>query len=523
MEGALRTLETVTDMNPGFAEAHLLAGRVYHQRGQTDDASDHYLLAAHFDPASYEAHLRLGQIARDQARYAEARQHLERAVALKPEEPEAHNALGAALYGLGLVDGAIAHFRRALELKPDFADAHSNLGYVLFHDLEKFEQGADHIRTALDLDPDNQAALENWTVVLQQQGRFQECLELSDRLLAGNPDLHEVRFNRGLIRLTRGDFRRGWQDYEARKSLPGFPKRERGLPEWDGSSLTGKSILIYGEQGLGDEIMFASCLPDVVRVARECWIECHPKLTKLMRRSFPQAHVIDSTGIRPDESADLPSRGIDCQAASGSLPLHLRKDLADFPQHGGYLKPDAARVEYWARRLDRLGGAAIKVGVSWRGGAPSTRRSTRSIPLKLWLPILGCDEAAFVSLQYTDCREEIAELHAQTGIVVHHWQDALDDYDETAALVSALDLVITVQTAVAHLSGALGKTAWVMVPAVAEWRYMERGERMPWYPALRLIRQQTAGDWATVIDTAARDLRELISRVRIGASISTLT
>ena len=509
VEGAVRMLEQAVDLERDFAEAHLELGRIFHQLGRIDDASDHYVLAAHFQPDLQEAQLRLGQLACGQGQFDEARRRLESAVALKPEDAEAHIALGAALYGLRLVDAAIARFRRALELNPESAEAHTNLGYVLFRELGQFEEGEKHIETALGLAPNNETVLCNWTMVLQQRGRFQEALDLSDRLLAANPHLHEVRLNRGLILLTRGEFWRGWPDYEARKRLPDFPKRVLPWPEWDGSSLADKTIFVYGEQGLGDEIMFGSCLPDVIRAAKGCVVECNPKLKALFSRSFPQARVIGTKQIGAGDSGYPSLDEIDFQAALGSLPLYLRREWGSFPIHDGYLKAAPARIAYWKQRLDGLGGKA-RIGISWRGGAPSTRRARRSIALELWRPILSCDSASFVSLQHDGRVEEIEMVRKTHNVMLHHWQNALDDYDETAALVCALDLVVTVQTAVAHLAGALGKTAWVMISAVPEWRYMETGESMPWYPSVRLFRQETAGDWSTVVQTVARNLGQVL-------------
>jgi hypothetical protein len=352
--------------------------------------------------------------------------------------------------------------------------------------------------------------LGNWTMVLQQQGRFQEAVDVAEKLLSEEPNLHEVRFNRGVVLLTRGEFREGWRDYEARKHLRDFRPSRMPWPHWDGSPLDGKTIYVCGEQGLGDQIMFASCLPDVISRAQRCVIACTPKLEKLFKRSFPAADVVVSGKAGAGGKTSPVPEGIDYQVAMGSLPGSFRTSDAAFPRHSGYLRAEPSRVEYWAERLNGLG-SGLKVGISWRGGLSSTRRSLRSIALDEWLPILRRTGAHYISLQYTDCGEEIKAVQTKHGIVVHHWQEAIDDYDETAALVSSLDLVITVQTALAHLAGALGKTAWVMIAAVPEWRYMASGDTMPWYPALCLFRQDAPGDWARVIDTVADRLGELLT------------
>jgi hypothetical protein len=206
-----------------------------------------------------------------------------------------------------------------------------------------------------------------------------------------------------------------------------------------------------------------------------------------------------------DEAA---TADIDCEVPVGSLPLYFRRQVADFPRHRGYLQADCARVEYWKQRLASLG-AGIKVGISWRGGSLQTRSPLRSIPLEQSLPILRAGGAQFVSLQYDASGNELDRFRTDCGIEVRHWPDAIADYDETAALVSALDLTISVCTAVIHLGGALGQPVWVMAPHSPEWRYGFAGETMPWYPSVRIFRQPAFGEWTPVVDKVAKLLREL--------------
>jgi hypothetical protein len=321
-------------------------------------------------------------------------------------------------------------------------------------------------------------------------------------LLAVDPELPQARLNRALICLARGDFTRGWEDYEARRALPGLAEvAEGGAIEWDGSDLAGRSLLIKPEQGLGDEIMFASCIPDVLRMTAKCGIRCHPKLLRLFQRSFPEAEVL------PADSASG-GRSWDRVVSIGSLPRFLRRSLDAFPAHDGYLRADAARIAHWKARLAALPGTR-KVGLSWRGGLPSTRRSLRSIPLEEWIDVLRIPGVDFVSLQYTDCAVEIDEAAQRAGVAIHVWKDALADYDETAALVSAVDLVISVQTSIVHLAGALGAPAWALIAEVPEWRYGEDGETLPWYPSVKLLRRRAGEDWRRVLAQVAAKLGAL--------------
>lgn len=505
LDAAVRLLQEAIKLRHDFAEAHFVLGQIYQRRGQLDDASDCYMLATHFRADLQEAYLKLGLLALDQSRFEEAQCHLEKAIALKADDAEAHNGMGVALLNRGRAEKAVDHFRRALAVRPEFARAHSNLGHVLFRDFEQFEEGAEHIKTALQLAPEDTDVQSNWTMILEHQGRYAEALALCNRLIERDPDLNEARLNRALILLKMGEFQSAWPDYEARMKVRGSDMpMHLPWPQWNGSSLAGKTFYVHGEQGIGDEIMFASCFSDVISQARACIIECNPKLEKLYRRSFPGASVISkATSGGPVLPEEEPT--VDYHAAAGSLPRFLRNGMADFPQHRGYLWGDAQRIAYWRGRLDELSGR-LKVGISWRGGAKSTRQSLRSIPLHLWLPILNVAGADFINLQYSDCEDEIAVLRRERAVDLHHWREAIEDYDETAALVSALDLVISVQTAVVHLTGALGKPGWVMVPAVPEWRYQLSGEALPWYPSLRLFRQRTLGQWHEVIDRVAAEL-----------------
>jgi len=501
---AIDLLEALLEREPDFAEAHVMLGSLRHARGELADARDSYLLAACHRPDWWSPHLQLGLLALDEDRLDDAVPALSKAMDLGAPGARAQAALGAACLKMGQVTEAVGWLRKALRSNPDHAPAHSNLGYALFKQLEEYEEGAWHIQRAVELAPGDIAAQCNLMMVLQHQNRAAEALAVADRVLHASPDLTEARVNRALIRLKHGELAQGWDDYEARRALPG---EDRGAdmpwPDWDGTSLEGRAIFLYGEQGLGDEIMFASCIPDVLARARRCVVECRPKLESLFRRSFPRARVIPTEAWRHDR--ELLSQPPDVKIPMGSLPRFLRRRPADFPRHTGYLRADAARIAAWDRRLRALPGRR-KVGISWRGGLSTTRRSVRSIPLADWRALLAIPGVDFVSLQYADPSGEIEAFAGEPNVTVHHWPEAIEDYDDTAALVSALDLVVSVQTAVVHLAGALGKPVWALIPHVPEWRYGATGETMPWYPSARLLRQQRPGAWEPVLRRARDEL-----------------
>ena len=503
---AEQALARALECRHDYAEALLFQGAVFIKQKRLDEAIDSLVLASHFKPDLAEAHYQLGVIAKTQGRVDEAESCFRRTLELAPSHARAHNDLGALLSERGAVEEAVNCFRRAVAANPEFAAAHSNLGCLLTTRLDEFAEGARHIEVARQLAPDIPDVRCNWAVLLQFRGQLTEALTIFDQLIAEDANADLARLNRSLALLKQGDFARGWIDYEARKRVAWeYVPRKFPFPEWQGEPLSGRAIAVCAEQGLGDQIMFASCIPDLEKLAARCVLECAPKLERLFRRSFPTA-TVTSENISRESLKGLPK--LDFHVAIGSLPLHFRRSVGEFPSRPGYLKGDPDAIARWRQRLDALPGA-YKVGISWRGGRRSTRQSVRSVTLEQWIPILRREGISFVSLQYTDCREELEAFERDHGIPVHHWPEAIDDYDQTAALVCALDLVISVQTAIVHLGGALGKPVWVMVPAVAEWRYLQSGERLPWYPAVRLFRQTTPGEWAPVIEQLALALSQM--------------
>ena len=284
-----------------------------------------------------------------------------------------------------------------------------------------------------------------------------------------------------------------------------LPPRLLPFPPWRGGSLHGHTILVYAEQGVGDEIMFASCLPDLIKMGGRCIVECDPRLVRLFSRSFPDAHFVAASDMNDGEWLPKPSP-IDLQVAAGDLPSHFRRQLGDFPHHVGYLQADPSRVEYWRAKLSALG-PGLKIGISWRGGLKLSRAHLRSIPLDQLLPVLHQEGVHFINLQYGPCSEEMNSIQRQAGISIHHWAEAHTDFDEMAALIVALDIVVSVCTTVIHLAGALGRPTWILVPAVPEWRYLNSGNHLPWYPSVKLFRQENLRKLNDVIQEIADNLK----------------
>lgn len=318
-----------------------------------------------------------------------------------------------------------------------------------------------------------------------------------------------------MLRLVQGDFSESvWASFRRRRNCEGFKPTENqcAASPWNGEPLEGKTILAYGEQGLGDEILFASCYPDVIAQAGRCIIETEPRLEKLFRRSFPAAAVFGR-----QRETELAERypAIAYKVPCGDLPLYFRQSMEAFPKRDAYLYADDGAVERWRQVLGRLG-AGLKLGISWRGGTDRTGQAHRSIDLEQWRAVFGIPGVHFVSLQYGECEAELA-CAGRLGVQLHHWPEAIVDYDETAALVCALDCVITVTTSLVHLAGALGQTVWILTNTAPRWCYMSKGTTMPWYPSARIFRQNRAGNWSEVMEQVADALAQRLAPATISS------
>jgi hypothetical protein len=337
-------------------------------------------------------------------------------------------------------------------------------------------------------------------------GQFEQAIARLGWVIAKESQNHAARWDYAHLQLANRDFAHGWDNYEYRWHALQGGYATAYLPPWRGESLENKTLLVLHEQGLGDQIMFASCYADVERLAKRCIFVCETRLERLFRRSFPNSLVFAA-----DRGNQIKLGEVDFEVQAGTLPMYFRREEAAFPVHGGYLHPDPARVDYWRARLARLG-SGLKIGISWRGGTPRTRTRLRTIPLQMLEPILSHPGCHFVSLQYGECEHEILAARETMALSLNHFPEAIADYDETAALVSALDLVITVCTSIVHLTGAVGQRLWILVPSVPEWRYSFNGDTLVWYPAARLFRQGRDEDWRKVVDRVAVQIAEFSSQ-----------
>ncbi len=382
-------------------------------------------------------------------------------------------------------------YRQAIAAQENFVDAHSNLG-----------------------------------VALHYQQRLDEARQVLERAVALNPDSVDARMNLANLMLYAGDYQRGWVDYEGRWQCEGFgdkpPNIDSIAPVWDGSPLDDKTILVYPEQGIGDDVMFASCLPDVINAAGRCVVLVRPRLANMFRRSFPQAEIYLTDALAHQIQVDEVGE-IDFQIAAGSLPLHFRTAEEEFSDRESFLIADEELVESWRDRF-RQQGDAPNIGISWRGGAEPAEVRRRSLALEHWNPILQTPGAQFVNLQYGDCSQDLERIDKQLGVHISHWDDvnALEDIETFVAQIAALDLVISIDNSTVHMAGALGIPTWMMTPlySASGWRWQRGRDRSLWYPSLQVVRQARFGVWNDVVDRVAKSLAQAIESRSFGKVVS---
>ncbi len=381
-----------------------------------------------------------------------AYQLFQRAGAIYPGEPIFWHNIATALHEKQDDDKAEEYFRKALKCKPTFAESLTGLSMLA---LNKAQWG--------------------------------QCIDYSNRALAENPDLVEPKTNRGMSYLALKRWREGWRDYNAnigkdknRKEIVyGAEKR------WDGTK--GLDVVVYGEQGIGDEISFASCLPDLIRDSKSVTIECDVRLENLFQRSFPQT-VVHGTRYKQNPPEWRAQERFDARVALGQLPEFYRNKDADF-SGAPYLVPNPQMAMQWKALLDSLG-TKPKIGISWTGGLPHTGQKKRSVTLDTYAPLFKSFDADWISLQYKE--PEVSGAESKYGVKIHDWEwgTRVGDYDQTVALISQLDLVISVCTTVVHAAAGLGKDCWCLVPAYPMWRYLNEGDAFPWGKSVSLYRQK---------------------------------
>jgi tetratricopeptide (TPR) repeat protein len=494
---AIAELGTVIQLEPNYLQAHVDLGALLAGQGRNDDAADCFRRALAIRADFAPAHFNLGKTLEREGRFAEAVASLQEAVRLDPANATAHVALGAAHYANRQSQHAQAAYERALELDPDFADAHNNLGRLLVERGE-FAAARAHLERAARDRPDVPLVHNNRGIVAVLMGRYDEAFAHFERTLAVDPDDVDAHFGRAMLSLLLGDYAAGWREYEWRLKRSDAPNRPPG-PQWNGEPLGGRTILLYGEQGLGDILQF-------IRYAPLVKARGGPVIVGCAKRLFP----ILSTCRGVDEfcGEDRPVPPFDVHAAIASLPGIFGTDAGKIPADIPYLAASAERVEHWRRELPSDG--RLRVGIHWQGSPGHRDDRRRSIALAEFAPLAAVGGVRLVSLQRGFGVEQLERVSFEVEDLGSRLDEEGAAFCETAAVIKNLDLVITCDTAVAHLAGALAAPVWVALMQTPDWRWLLERDDSPWYPTMRLFRQQSFDRWGDVFEAMAARLRELV-------------
>jgi len=439
--------------SPPSPEVPLRRAADAHRAGRLDEAEALYAQAIRVDPGNALATHYLGVLAMQRGNLVRGEQLMRRALAARGDIPDFHANLGLCLRRLGNAAEAIECHRRAAGLDPRNPDRHSNLA-----------------------------------IALQDEGRIGEALESFARALALDPGHAEAHYNRALAYLVSGDFRRGWEEYEWRSRCREFAERDlapAGMRPWRGEPLAGRTLLVRREQGHGDMIQFLRLVPALADRGARVLVEAPEELEELARSVDPRVEIVEP---------DLPRPEADCYVNLMSLPRWLGVGLDDIPNAPPYLKANAALCEQWRRRLAEAPGR--RIGLVWGGNPLHHNDRNRSCPLPVLAALLDVPGCRWFSLQRGPAAEQLGLPEAAAIVDLGR---EFRTYADTAAAIAALDLVVTVDTSIAHLAGALARPAWVMIPHAPDWRWLRDRGDSPWYPSIRLFRQARAGDWPGVV------------------------
>jgi tetratricopeptide (TPR) repeat protein len=528
LDEAAECFRRAVERRPEHVQTWNNLGVALQRMGKLDEAAAALESAVERMPDYAEAHHNLGVTRERQGRLDEAGECCRRAIAIKPDYAPAHNSLGVALERQGKLDLAAAAFRRALQLSPDAAETHSNLAAVL--DAQgKLDLAAAALTRALELDAERVEPYVNLSLVLEKQGRLDEALGVLARAAALDPNCAAVHVNLGLVwerqgklgeavaayrralaadsrcaeahlnlalaLLRDGDFAAGWREFEWRFQCEGANESPRARPRWAGETIEGRAILLCEEQGFGDSLQFVRFVQLVKQRGARVIVECRPQLASLLK-SCPGVDAVVAAGAGPVE--------FDVYLPMTSVPGVWGTSLESIPAKVPYLFPAAALVEKWKQELGAV--EAFKVGIAWQGDPANKTDRFRSIPLERFAPVAGIAGVRLYSVQMGAGREQLARL--TTTAPISDLGDRLGDFHNTAAILCNLDLIITCDSAPAHLAGALGLPVWVALAHLADWRWMLERTDSPWYPTMRLYRQSRRGDWHEVFERIATDLAE---------------
>jgi tetratricopeptide (TPR) repeat protein len=508
---AERLARLILDTDRSHGGALNLLGVLLHQSGHNEAALDFFSRAVATQPDNAEFHYNLGVVFQVLDRREDAAGSYRQALRSRPHHAESHNNLGLALMQLGQVEEATSHFRQALRIKPDYGEAHCNLGLAV-RQLGELEDAVFHYRQTLRLQPDAPATWYNLGLALAALGKVDEAVAAQEQALRLGPNHGGAHLARSLLSLLQGRFEEGWTEYEWRWKFNQTPMYQGPMPRWDGSAQEGRTVLLYAEQGFGDMLQFVRYAMLVKQRAGKVVLACPQSMIPILSSCEGIDHLFAP-------GAPLPP--FDVQAPLLSLPGIFKTTLDNIPAHVPYLRADPNLVEYWGKQLSHLAG--FKIGIAWQGDPKFLWDRWRSIPLRQFAPLASLPGVHLISLQKGPGQEQVEELSCQIPLI--EFGDRLDQaggaFMDTTAIIKNLDLVITSDTAVAHLAGALGVPVWTALSYAPEWRWLLEREDCPWYPTMRLFRQTRLGDWAGVFARLEEEVRQCLKEKPIPGRVAT--
>jgi len=530
LDGAIERFRNALTLAPSFPLAHYNLGNAYAAAGRHEDAADAFRKSLRLQPDNASIHNNLGNALHALGRHDEAIASFQRALELQPGHAGAHNNLGMALNALGRADEAVEQFRAAISAQPRFVAAHFNLANTL-DATGQHAQALGAFEVVLALQPQLPPALYGLGNALAALGRHKEALprfelvvgldpkfalawlslgtthhalgahaaavRAFDQALRLRPDLASAHMNRALAWLTLGDFARGLPEYEWRLKTTA-QRAPQTLPRWQGEPIEKRTLFVHAEQGFGDTLQFVRFVPIAAQRAARVVLEVQPQLVPILAPAALEWRVTLIAQGTPRPQADL-------QCPLLSLPLALGMNSETIPARTPYLSVPPTYRRKWRGSLG--GHAKRKIGLAWSGRVQ--QHENRTMPLAALEPLFALEGIDWIVLQPNLSAAECATLdsHPRAGSI-HRFDKRVGDFADTAAIIERLDAVVSIDTSIAHLCGALRKPLWLMLPFAADWRWFVDEPRSPWYPGARLVRQPQPGAWDAVVEKVANELRQ---------------
>ena len=496
LDESIQAYQNAIEIQPNYAETYNNLGNAIQEQGKLDESIQAYQNAIEIQPNYAEAYNNLGNALQEQGKLDESIQAYQNAIEIQPDFAGYYSNLGNVLQEQGKLDESIQAHQNAIEIQPNYAGPHNNLGNTL-REQGKLDESIQAYQNAIEIQPNYAEPHNNLGNALREQGKLDESIQAYQNAIEIQPNYAEPHNNLGQTLLLKGDLHQGWKEYEWRWKCKDFSSEIRYFPQvlWDGSDLNGKSILVWTEQGVGDQIMFASMLDDLLQMETNIITDCDIRLIPLFKRAFPKIQIFPRDNPPAQQLLDT---NIDYQIPIGSLGRWLRPNQNDFKRKNqSYLQACPEKTSKLKTKYKKLAGNKPLIGISWKSRNQNFGEA-KSTSLKLWTSILSRQDYFFINLQYGNVKHEVEEHISNKNdisIYLDNDIDSLENLDDFAAQIAALDLVISTSNATVHMAGALGKKVWNLLRYMPSWRWMLNKRDTLWYPSMKLFRQNRIGNW----------------------------